>query len=439
MGKTTKYTLPNVLSLDASMVITDTKGEVFDLCAPYLHQKGFQIITLDFQSIDKSIRFNPLLRPESESAKKQLAMSLFDMSNAGTKTEGIWRLGAVRLLEILLRCMKNLPDQRYATIGTLIYLLNHVEDGTKLVSEFVIKYAPDEETKDRFASFSSQEVKIKLGQLSSALACLTPFDTQEIKTLTAADTVNFDMFRKKKTALFLKLPIGKSSRYSPLLSLFYTQFFHHLLNTPIADDELPIYFILEEFANLKRIPDFERTIALIRSKKVSLSLIIQNISQLDHVYGKDIANTILSNTASLLIYPGIREERTLKYVQQLLGTSTKETFTPGAFGMQLVSRPLMTMDEIRTLPTNKGIFIFGNQYGQKIHPLPIYKNKALMNRSGITSANSQLKATHPYEQPLALTSTTLPLLLDNDHLVDEETLEFQRKLNEIIGIAKNTD
>lgn len=432
-GKTTRYVLPNVLSLDdCSMVITDPKGEVYDLAAHLLHQKGFKVLVLDFQSPDKSLRYNPLLRVVSESELKQLAMSLFDMSNAGTKTEGIWRLGAVRILEVLLRCLRNLPDQRHATLANLIYLLNHVENGTTKIEAFVNRYAPDDETKERLKSFSSQEIKIKLGQLASALACLSPFDTQEIKSLTATDTIDFTSFRKQKTALFLKLPVGRSSQYSPVLSLFYSQFLHHLLNEPVADGDLPIYFILEEFQNLRRIPEFESIVALIRSKRVSLSLVVQNISQLDQVYGKDTTETILANTASLIVYPGVREKRTLDLVQQLLGTTTKEVFTPGAYGMQITSRPLMTADEIRTMPAHRGLFIFGNMYGQKIRPLPLFKNKALMETCNITSTDGKLIALGHYEPPSALPSGEPQRFSLDEEIVDAETKEMKERLNEIL-------
>lgn len=435
MGKTTRFVLPNVLTLDnASMIISDPKGEVMALTQHDLEARGFVVKTLDFSNPEQSITYNVLERCNSDAEIKQLATSLFDMSNAGTKTEGIWRLGASRLLEIFIHTLKNAPDKRLANMSSLIHLVNHTENGTSVVADFVHRYAP-KNIRALFDFFSNSEAKIKMGQLASAASCLANFDTAEIKKLTATDTINFDDFRKKKTVLFLKLPVGVSSRYASVLSLFYTQLFHHLLNTPLAENDLPIYMIMDEFSNLKRLPDFSRVITLIRSKKVSISIVIQAISQLDTVYGKDIAETIIANCSSLIAYAGIREKRTLEYISQMLGTTTKEIHTPGAFGVNFYSRSLMTMDEIRTMPLHKGLFLFGNRHGQKIRPLPIFKNKALMEQAGLMSVNGELvvKPQPLLEEPTVEQALDLPPISIEEELESStESNEFRERLEELL-------
>lgn len=405
-GKTTRYILPNVLTLDnCSMVISDPKGEIADLTSAYLKRKGFKVVCLDFENLHNSIKFNPLARANTDAEIKQVASALYDMANAGTKSEGIWRMGAIRVLESMIQTLKHAPDIRLATISSVINLLNHIEDGTTRVKDFVDKYAP-KDSQALFNSFSNQETKIKLGQLSSAQACLAPFDTKEIRQLTAKDTLDFQSFRKQKTVLFLKLPVGVSSRYAPVLSLLYTQFFHHLLNTKLVPTDLPIYFLMDEFANVKKIPDFPQIITMIRSKRVSLSLVIQAISQLDTVYGKDVAETILSNTSSLICYSGIREKRTLEYITQLMGTTTQEMHTPGSFGLSFFSRPLMTMDELRTMHTSRALFIHANRKAEKVRPIPLFRNKSLMAQANIASINGELVAIEPTEQVKEKETTT---------------------------------
>lgn len=434
-GKTTRIILPNVLQLDdCSMVISDPKGEIHDLTKHDLARRGFKVKVIDFSDIQHSARFNPLLRANTEGEIKQIASSFYDMSNAGTKTEGIWRLGAVRLLEVLILSLKNQPDPRLANMRSLINMINHVENGTDTVERFVMKYAPTN-AKNLFKAFSSNEVKIKLGQLASATACLAPFDTEDIRTLTATDSINFDDFRKEKTALFLKLPVGVSRRYAPVLNLFYTQFWQYLLNTSVAPSDLPMYFLLDEFANIPKIPSFTSTLTLIRSKRVSINIIVQSISQLDVIYGQSETETILSNTASLMVYGGLREKRSLDYITQMIGNTTKEIHTPGAFGISFHSRPLLTNDELRRLPSSRGLFLFSNKNAQKIRPTPIYQNKELMARAGISSINGELVADEPaleLESPSEKLDISIPPVTIEDDLTNPHIREAKEKLREIL-------
>lgn len=389
-GKTTRFILPNIINVTTcSQVISDPKGELLALTRPYLEGAGCRVLVLDFENLSQSIRFNPLHRANTESEIKQLAQSFFDMANAGAKTEGIWRMGAIRLLSTLIISLKHQPDKKLVTMSSLLNLLNRCEDGTDTVEQFVNTYAP-KSTQLVFKAWQGYDVKVKMGQLASAIAALASYDTTEIRNLTNADTIRFEKFRTQKTVLFLKLPVGVSSRYAPVLNLFYTQFFRYLLNTDIDQTALPIYFLLDEFANLKKVPDFSRTLTLIRSRRVSINVIVQSLNQLDAVYGKEDAETIIGNCASLIAYAGIRDKRSLEFLSQMLGQTTKEMFTPGSFGVRTFSRSLMTIDEIRTMPSHKGLFIFGNRPGEKITPTPIFKNPALMKKAGLQSINGEL-------------------------------------------------
>lgn len=431
-GKTTRLALPNILQLDhCSMVISDTKGELHQLTQHALRKKGFEVICLDFSDISRSVRFNPLHRINSDAEIKQFALSLFDMTNAGTKVEGIWRLGATRILEVLITALKHQPDQTQTTLSSLIHLLNHCENGTDTVQRFILQHAPIN-AQLMFQAFQNADVKVRLGQLASAISALDPYNSSEIRQLTAKDNLDFAAFRSKKIALFLKLPVGVSNRYAPVLNLFYTQFFRYLLNQEISTTDYPIYFIMDEFANLRKLPDFVRIITLIRSKRVSINIIIQALSQLDAVYGKEEAETIIGNTASLIVYAGLREKRTLEYISMMLGNTTKEMHTPGAFGINFFSRPLMTMDELRTMSNSKGIFLFSNRPGQKIRPLPIFKNKHLMETSGLRSVNGELVADAP---PAALPAVDEEQLLTAsiaDDLTNPKIREMKERLRDIL-------
>ncbi len=396
VGKTTVYTFTNLLQLDSSMVLTDVKGELHDICSGYLAEKGFSIRVLDLADIARSIHFNPLKRLNSQDEIKFFCESLFTMSNKGATTEGIWRQGSINVLEILIRCLKNTSDEKYANLANLIHLMRNINlsDNAKGLEDFIVTYAPDEETFQRWRSFLNQEEKIKAGQLSGAMTILSPFDTKNVNLLTQNDSFDFAEIRNQKTCLFLKVPVGKSKEFAPILTLFYGQLFDYLLTDPIDQDSQYVYFLLEEFGNLLKINNFSQVVSLIRSKKVSLSIICQDIEQIDHIYGKSVSQTITSNCGSFLVFPGIKSERTHKMIEMLIGTTT---YVEEDEAGKTHVNPRKTMDcfEVRTMKKNRGLYIFNDLPAIKLRMTPIYKNTVLLRKAEIKSKDGMLVPNHP--------------------------------------------
>lgn len=437
-GKTTAGVLPNILMADnCSLIITDVKGEIYDISSATLQAKGFRVLTLDLSEPERSVHYNPLQRVASESDIQNLAQSFYDMANSGVKSEGIWRMGAIRLLSIFIACLKNMPDQRYANIASLITLLDNTDNGSSHVHDFVMKYAPNQEAIDRWTSFANQEVKIAKGQLSSAIACLVAFQSREALQITAQDTIDFHSIRKQKTALFLKLPVGKNERLVSVLSLFYADLFRYLLNEPLTERQLDLLVTMDEFGVLHKLPNFDKTISLIRSKRVGLMMVLQNIEQLKHTYGEHIASTIIANTSSILAYSGIRDEATLKLLTRLGGKTTKEVVAPGTYYVQTIARDLINADQIRTMPRSRGLFIHGNHYPQWVSPLPLYKNKLLMEACGIQSFNGSLQAEYIVEQPITSLQEIPRLPLQEQE--SPEVLDLKQQLDELLAPNRSTD
>lgn len=396
VGKTTVYTFSNLLKLDHSMCVTDVKGELYEVCSGYLEQKGFTIRVLDLENIGQSVLFNPLKRIQTEDEIKSFASSLFQMAADGSKTESIWRNGAINLIEVLIRCLMNTENQKYANLANIIYLLNSIDltDNAKRLDEFVAQYAPDDETFDKWSFFLKQEEKIKAGQLSGAQNVLSPFDTKNIKLLTQNDSIDFSELRDKKTCLFLKVPVGKSKEFAPILTLFYGQLFDHLLTDKIDASSQNVFFLLEEFGNLLRISNFSQVVSLIRSKRVSLSIICQDIEQIDHIYGSSVSQTITSNCGSFVVFPGIKSERTHRVLELLLGTATYHEEDESG-NIHVNARKTMDAFEVRTMKKNRGLYIYNDLPAIKLRMKPIFKNKMLMFKAGIKSRRGRLIPTYP--------------------------------------------
>ncbi|MEL7220435.1 MAG: type IV secretory system conjugative DNA transfer family protein [Bacteroidota bacterium] len=410
-GKSQGFVLPNLLTLDTSMVVTDIKGELYELTAAYLHRKGFQVRCIDFGNPTTSLHYNPLHRLKDDLAIKSFARQLITMSSKKA-SEGIWTEGSIQVLEVIIRLLKNKDGGHYANLANIQHVLNYFSgtpDELRLLDQWVICSA-DEAIKQQYKRFMNQESKIRAGQLSGALAAMVAFDSSDIHNLTQKDELNFAELRHQKTVLFLKVPISKATQMSPLITLFYTQFFDYLLSSEISPVDESIFVLLEEAGNLQRIPNLAAVTSLVRSRRVSVSLVLQNIDQLDRIYGREDAQTIQSNTAGLLVYPGLKSERTLRSVLTLLGVTTHEE--KDELGRtQHNARAVLTLDELRRLPTGRGVFIHSNAPAVDLRITPLYANKKLLRHARIRSHQGRLQALQTFYSPQRSSSSIdfLPL------------------------------
>ena len=194
---------------------------------------------------------------------------------------------------------------------------------------------------------------------------MAPFDIQELRDITAYDELELDTLGDRKTALFLIMS-DTDSTFNFLISLIYTQLFNLLCEK--ADDQyggrLPVHVrcLLDEFANIGQIPNFEKLIATIRSREISACLILQAKSQLKAIY-KDNADTILGNCDSSLFLGG-SEPTTLKDLNTALGRETIDLYNTGesrgretshSLNYQKTGKALMDIDELAVLDGSKCI------------------------------------------------------------------------------------
>lgn len=232
-----------------------------------------------------SVGFNPLERANTFPEMQEIAHILIRTPNHGAKVDPFWVSGAEEIVSILIQCLKNHTDaKRYANLANLQFLLHSFGDGEALVP-FVAATAPDDQTYHAFKGFLSQS---------------------------------------EKTALFLVFPQSRVSYYSLLANLFYTQLFHDCLDdAKFSRGSLPIYFLLDEFGHLS-IPDFPAIITTTRARRISLSIVLQSLSQLEERYGRQGANTILAGgVASRVFFSGMDID-TAQMLARTLGDTHRE-------------------------------------------------------------------------------------------------------------------
>lgn len=398
-GKTTSFILPNLYSLShCSIVATDPSGALSEKAAADLKRRGYTIKILDPVHLAESIGYNPLAKANTHPAMQEIAHILVNNAQQG-KGDPFWSQSAESILGVLIACLKNHPQaDTYANLPNLLYLLNEFGDGTPLI-DFIAKYTPNETTFRVYKGFISQADRTMQGIISQAKASLSWVQDPDIARLTTQSTFDFESIRREKTALFLCIPQNRLGYYAPLLTLFYTQLFHFLLDDDLySKSSLPVYCLLDEFAHLS-IPHFSSIITTTRARRVSLSLVLQSISQLEERYGKNGAHTILHGGCASQLYFSGMDLDTARMLRETLGEIPVDTLLPnGSFRRD--KEPLMSTAAIRTMASNEIIYLYANLRPIKLTVTPYYDQRDFLKRSQIPFKREKTNLPHPKYVPL---------------------------------------
>lgn len=215
--------------------------------------------------------------------------------------------------------------------------------------------------------------------LISAAVRFAAFELPEVADLTHTDNLQLDTMGDKKTALFVIIP-SSDATFNFLAAMMYTQLFDTLYDAANFKygGRLPVHVrcLLDEFANIGKIPLFDKLIATMRSMEISANIIIQNKAQLKEMY-KDASEVITGNCDSMLFLGG-QEESTLESISKSLGKETidvvSQNRTRGAKNNSssennsILGRELMTPDELKVMKPDECVLIV-----RALHPFPCHK------------------------------------------------------------------
>lgn len=379
-GKTTRYVIPNVLTLDdCSMMITDPSGEILDQTAGALQAKGFDIKVLAPGDPHHSMCYNPLAKISSFQKIQELSRALVRSSVDGEirPQDQFWYDGAAELIEILIRCL-GVASKDDLHLGNVLHLLQNFGDGGRGLAEFVDKYA-DEATSGQFIGLISGSQTVTSNYLSTALNALSQLNDPALTALMSRNEVDVTELRRRKTALFVVVPSQSLKHFRFFLNLLYTDFFSQMMSIlprhsrARGETALPIYCMMDEFGHMS-LPNFAMTSTTIRNYEVSLSIILQNFTQLESAYGKSEAQIIIDGgMQSRVFYPGL-PPGTAKAVAEYLGESINHLVRWDGHYEQKKSA-LLPQDRIRTLADDNSIFITGNKLPMLLETLPHFKNR----------------------------------------------------------------
>ena len=374
-GKTRFWLKPNLLQCHSSYVVTDPKGSIVVECGNALLKNGYKLKILNTINFKKSMHYNPFAYVHSEKDILKLVTTLMtNTKGEGSGGDPFWEKSERLLLTALIAYLHHeapVEEQNFATLLEMLNTMQVLEDDEEyqnpvdLLFEELAKKKPNSFAGRQYKLYKLAAGKTAKSILISCGARLAPFDIQELRDLTMYDELQLDTLGDKKTALFLIMS-DTDSTFNFLISMVYTQLFNLLCDK--ADDvyggKLPIHVrcLIDECANIGQIPNLEKLVATIRSREISVCLVLQARSQLKAIY-KDNADTIIGNMDSQ-IFLGGSEPGTLKDLSEILGKETIDSFNTSdtrgnspSYGtsFQKLGHELLSRDELAVLDGGKCI------------------------------------------------------------------------------------
>ena len=383
-GKTRFFCKPNLMQCCRnSYFVLDPKGEIVRDVGELLSQKEYEVRVLDLISMEKSHCYNPFVYLKDDNDVQRLVTNLFKATTpkGSQSNDPFWDTAASMLLLALIFYLRYEAPEEEQNFPMVMEMLRAGE-----VREDDDQYqSPLDELFERLEMKNPEHIAVKyykdyhsgsaktLKSIQITLAArLEKFNLSSLAALTATDDLDLPSLGERKVALFALIPDNDTS-YNFLVSILYTQLFQQLFY--LADHKyggrLPVHvhFLMDEFANVSLPDDFDKILSVMRSREVSVSIILQNLAQLKALFEKQW-ESIMGNCDEFL-YLGGNEQGTHKYVSELLGKATIDTNTYGkstghsgnySTNYQNTGRELMTPDEVRMLDNRYAIlFIRGER------------------------------------------------------------------------------
>lgn len=382
-GKTRFFAKPNLCQANSSYVVLDPKGELLRDTGNLLSAKGHDIKVLDLINMEKSHCYNPFVYLRSDNDIQRLVTNLFKNTTpkGSQRQDPFWDQAATMLLLALIFYLHyEAPpeEQNFPMVMEMIRAGEVREDDETYKSALDILFErlemrnPEHIALKYYRSYHSGSGKTLKSIQITLISRLEKFNLESLASITQNDELALWSIGEKKTAVFAIIPDNDSS-FSFLVGMLYTQLFQQLYYQAdvIHGGRLPVHvhFLMDEFANVALPDEFDKLLSTMRSREISVSIIIQNLAQLKALFEKQW-ESIVGNCDEFL-YLGGNEQSTHEYVSKLLGKETIDTNSYGqskgrngsySTNWQLAGRELMTPDEVRMLDNRYALlFIRGER------------------------------------------------------------------------------
>ena len=384
-GKTRFYAKPNLMQCNTSFIVADPKGEMLRSIAPLLIENGYDIKVFNLIEPENSDGYNPFVYIRKDEDVIKLISNLIQNTTPknAQQNDPFWEKSEIALDSALMLYLLHEAPPEEQTFEMLMFLIENAatvededESGYQSPVDILFQGLEDEKPEHiavrQYKIFKQASGKTAKSILISAAVRLAAFNLPEIAKMTSYDNLDIGTLGERKRAIFCVIPDNDNS-FNYLVGMLYTQAFQALYfnadNNHGGELPIPVHIVMDEFANVALPDNFERILATMRSRRISVSIIIQNMAQLKALF-KDSWENITGNCDTLL-YLGGNEQSTHEYISKMLGKETIDTRTRGVTkgqhgssntNYQNAGRELLTLDEVRLLDnSNALIFIRGER------------------------------------------------------------------------------
>lgn len=373
-GKTAGFIKPNILQMLGSYVITDPKGELYRETSKLLKANGYDVKVLNLVDTKYSNRYNPLAHIRDYADVDIIAHTIVESGEGdggGKSSDPFWDNTAKMLLKACIYYVISvLPPEERNLSSCLNIVRAGGADESLFDKLFVGGLKPEHPGRKEYEGIRVGADKTKQSIAISLVSKLSHFDSPSMQRLTTSDDISFEEIGRKKTAVYVISPDSHST-YNYILTIFYGQLLQRLYAEADANGgalKMPAFLLLDEFANIGKIPDFNQKLSTSRSRLISMSIIVQSMDQLVDLY-KDLHENIISN-CDTQIFMGSQSIKTCEYISKSLGQKTlvyqsrsknrdkEDISTQGySYSEQRQGRELMTIDELKRLPYDEEIIL----------------------------------------------------------------------------------
>lgn len=371
-GKSACYIKPNILQMLGSYVITDPKGELYRETSGFLKANGYEVRAFNLVNPEYSDRFNPLSHIIDHQSVDIIAHTIVTGATKGQgSNDPFWDDTAKMLLKAAIYYVISvLPPEEQNISSCLNIIRQGGADPDVFKKLFIDELKPEHPGRKEYENFSTAADKTLQSIVISTISKITSFDTPAMQRITTSNNINFDDLGNKKVALFV-ITSASDSTYDFISTIFFSLMLQKLYAQADRNGgtlKNQVYFLLDEFANIGQIPDFNKKLSTTRSLGISISIVVQSLDQLEALY-KDNYENILGNCDTHL-FLGSQAIKTCEYFSKSLGQKTikfksksvnkdkDEREKQGvSISEQRQGRELMTVDELKRLPSDEEILI----------------------------------------------------------------------------------
>ena len=371
-GKSACYVKPNILQLLGSYVITDPKGELYRETSGFLKANGYRVRALNLVNPNYSDRYNPLAHIIDDKSVDEIASTIITGGKGeSTSQDPFWDNTAKMLLKACIYYVISvLPEEEQNLSSCLNIIRQGGSDASIFERLFIDELKPAHPGRTQYENFKTAADKTMQSIVISTISKVEIFDTPAMKRITTSNNIDFEQLGNEKTALFV-ITSAADSTYDYISTIFFAQMLQKMfLQADHNGGTLPhqVYFLLDEFPNIGQIPDFPRKLSVTRSMGISISIIVQNLDQLEALY-KEQYEVILGNCDTHL-FLGSQSIKTCEYINKSLGQKTikfnsksiskdkSEREKQGvSISEQRQGRDLMTVDELKRMSPDDEILI----------------------------------------------------------------------------------